>query len=226
PKPRRLPTEGFNESVIGTGFWYLGESKHSPVDIRQDGADRRDNMIDVFSKTFLGLTVACARCHDHKFDAITQKDYYSLVSYLQSSRFDRAFIDAPEKIDAPARKMRELRSQANKLAVTQSAQVLSERLDKLSAALLARKSAAYAAFRKALAAVDPKQPTPPFGLWRSLADGDALDKPDVFAARKKAFLERPQFPPPEPFDDFRRDGFKDWFTTGAAFGDRPTNSFD
>src|SRR5262249_52763365 len=140
PRPRRHPVDGFNESVLGTGFWFLGESKHSPVDIRQDGADRRDNMIDVFSKTFLGLTVPCGRCHDHKFDAVTQKDYYSLVSYLQSSRFNRAFIDAPEKIDVPARKMRELRNEANKLAAEQSAKVLSERLDKLAAALLDQKS--------------------------------------------------------------------------------------
>jgi hypothetical protein len=225
-KPRRHPTEGFNESVIATGFWYLGESKHSPVDIRQDGADRRDNMIDVFSKTFLGLTVACARCHDHKFDAITQKDYYSLVSYLQSSRFDRAFIDAPEKIDVPARKMRELRSQVNKLAVTQSAKVLSERLDMLSAALLDRKSDDYAAFRKALAAVDPRQANNPFGLWRALTDGDAFEKPDVFAAQRKTILDRPRFVEPETLDDFRRGGFKHWFTTGAAFGGGPSSAFD
>src|SRR5262249_57006965 len=116
------------------------------------------------------LTVACARCHDHKFDAITQKDYYALVSYLQSSRFDRAFIDAPEKIDVPARKMRELRSQANKLAAAQSAQVLSQRPAKLSAALLDRKSDDYAAFRKALAAADPKQASHPFGLRRARTD--------------------------------------------------------
>ena len=54
------PEEHFNESVLGTGFWFLGEWVHSPVDIRKDETDRFDNMIDVFSKTFLGVTVACA----------------------------------------------------------------------------------------------------------------------------------------------------------------------
>ena len=44
-------------------------------------------MVDVFSKTFMGLTVACARCHDHKFDAISQADYYALFGYLQSSSY-------------------------------------------------------------------------------------------------------------------------------------------
>src|SRR5262249_23811196 len=136
PKPRRLPTEGFNESVIGTGFWYLGESKHSPVDIRQDGADRRDNMIDVFSKTFLGLTMHCARCHDHKFDAITQKDYYALCGYLQSSRPQRAFIDSPEKTRAALARLNELNDQARTLAVAESAKVLTENADRLAPRLL------------------------------------------------------------------------------------------
>jgi len=82
PSPLSKPGEAkplhFNESILGTGFWFLGEWIHSPVDIRKDECDRFDNMVDVFSKTFLGLTVSCARCHDHKFDAISQADYYAL----------------------------------------------------------------------------------------------------------------------------------------------------
>ncbi|MEM0926399.1 MAG: DUF1549 domain-containing protein, partial [Planctomycetota bacterium] len=87
PEPRLHPTEKFNESVLGTGYWFLGEWVHSPVDIRKDEADRFDNMIDVMSKTFLGVTVSCARCHDHKFDAISTADYYSLSGFLQSSDY-------------------------------------------------------------------------------------------------------------------------------------------
>src|SRR5208337_1051474 len=77
--PRAGGEEPINESILGTGFFFLGEAKHSPVDVRQDEADRIDNQIDVLAKTFLGLTVSCARCHDHKFDAITTKDYYALA---------------------------------------------------------------------------------------------------------------------------------------------------
>jgi hypothetical protein len=86
-EPRRHPTLGWNESVLGTGFWHLGEWVHSPVDARKDETDRFDNMVDVFSKTFLGMTVACARCHDHKFDAISQADYYAMYGYLRSSDY-------------------------------------------------------------------------------------------------------------------------------------------
>ena len=87
--PRRHPVERFNESIIATGFCFLGEGTHSPVDVREEEARRIDNQIDVMSKAFLGLTVACARCHDHKFDPIGTRDYYALAGYLRSSRTSR-----------------------------------------------------------------------------------------------------------------------------------------
>ncbi len=127
PTPRRHPAEQTNESILGTGFWFLGESKHSPVDLRVDGADRRDNMIDVFGKAFLGLTLSCARCHDHKFDPITTREYYSLVSYLQSSRQQRAFLDPPERIGKPAAEIAALREQAARLAIDQTSRLLEAR---------------------------------------------------------------------------------------------------
>ena len=97
PHPRLHPTKKFNESVLGTGFWFLGEWVHSPVDIRKDEADRFDNMLDVMSKTFLGVTVACARCHDHKFDAISTADYYSLSGFLQSSSYRQVRFESMEQ---------------------------------------------------------------------------------------------------------------------------------
>ncbi len=97
-RPRRHPVEGFNESAIGAGFFVLGEGTHSPVDIREEQMRRIDNQLDVLSKTFLGLTLACARCHDHKFDPITSQDYYAMAGHLASSRHQQAFLDAPDRI--------------------------------------------------------------------------------------------------------------------------------
>jgi cytochrome c553 len=111
PGPRRHPTEHANESIVGTGFWYLGEAKHSPVDVRADQADHLDNQIDVFSKTFLAMTVACARCHDHKFDAISTRDYYALAGFLQSARQQRAFIDDPQPVRAKVKQLQALRAE-------------------------------------------------------------------------------------------------------------------
>jgi mono/diheme cytochrome c family protein len=92
PQPRRNPTDKSNESLIATGFWWLGEAKHSPVDSRAEFADRVDNQIDAFGKSVLGLTLACARCHDHKFDPVSTKDYYALFGVLASSRYHRGEV--------------------------------------------------------------------------------------------------------------------------------------
>ncbi len=96
-EPRLNRETGFNESILGTGFWFLGEWVHSPVDIRKDESDRFDNMIDVMSKTFLGVTISCARCHDHKFDAISTADYYSLSGFLQSSDYRQVRFESIEQ---------------------------------------------------------------------------------------------------------------------------------
>lgn len=93
-QPRIHPRKQFNESVLATAFWYLSEWVHSPVDIRKDETDRFDNAIDVMTKSFLGMTVSCARCHDHKFDAISTKDYYALYGYLQSSNYHQVRFES------------------------------------------------------------------------------------------------------------------------------------
>ena len=100
--PRLHPDEGFNESILGTGFWFLGEWVHSPVDIFKDETDRFDNMIDVMSKSFLGVTVSCTRCHDHKFDAISTADYYALTGFLQSSDYRQVRFESIERNRAVA----------------------------------------------------------------------------------------------------------------------------
>ena len=81
------------------------------TDVRQDEADRIDNQIDVFSKAFLGLTVACARCHDHKFDPIPTKDYYALSGYIQSSRRQEAMLDPHDAIRESREMLEQLHGQ-------------------------------------------------------------------------------------------------------------------
>lgn len=108
PNPRLNPRDRFNESIIGTGFWFLHEATHAPVDVRLDEANHNDNRIDVKSKTFLGLTVACARCHDHKFDAITTRDYYGMIGYMQSSRRQLAMLDPRGEIHTRAERIRQV----------------------------------------------------------------------------------------------------------------------
>ena len=94
--PRVNPKDLTNESIKGTIFYWLGQQVHSPVDLLGNQGDVTDNQIDVMTKTFLGLTVSCARCHDHKFDAISTRDYYSLFGTLTSSRYHQVDIDSPD----------------------------------------------------------------------------------------------------------------------------------
>lgn len=135
--PRRHPARGFNESVLGTGFWFLGEEVHSPIELTADELDRTDNKIDVFSKTFLALTVACARCHDHKFDAITTKDYYALAGYLLSSSYRQTPFDALDEERAIAESLAACRREHRPALLRASMVDMRPTLDRLSELLLA-----------------------------------------------------------------------------------------
>ncbi|MCX7665161.1 MAG: PSD1 and planctomycete cytochrome C domain-containing protein [Gemmataceae bacterium] len=128
-KPRRNPIDQSNESIQGTAFWYLGEAKHSPVDVRREQSDLIDNQIDVFAKTFLGLTVSCARCHDHKFDPIAQKDYYALYGILASTRYDRAVINDPDRRAQTRSQLQKLRNEWENLTRIHWADFLLKKMD-------------------------------------------------------------------------------------------------
>ena len=67
-------------TAIATGFLRLGTWDDEPNDAEDYQYDRLEDLVHVTSTAFLGLTVKCARCHDHKFDAITQADYYRIAA--------------------------------------------------------------------------------------------------------------------------------------------------
>lgn len=94
-KPR-INAEGIDESKIGTAQLRLVEHGFQPVDTLDDQVKAVDNQIDVVSKAFQGLTLSCARCHDHKFDAISQRDYYALFGVFASCRPAQITLETPE----------------------------------------------------------------------------------------------------------------------------------
>jgi hypothetical protein len=71
---------------IATGFLAIGPKDHDERSRVQFTMDTVDEQIDAVSQAFLGLTVSCARCHDHKFDPIPQKDYYALAGIFKSTQ--------------------------------------------------------------------------------------------------------------------------------------------
>ena len=72
--------------IVATGFLALGPMALAQRDPIQKKYDVVDEQIDTATKAFLGLTVACARCHDHKFDPILTSDYYALAGIFASTR--------------------------------------------------------------------------------------------------------------------------------------------
>ncbi|MDG1892940.1 MAG: DUF1553 domain-containing protein [Verrucomicrobiota bacterium] len=108
--PRMNDQLGLNESLIGTAFWRFGELGHDNcVDFPEIRFDALDNQIDTLSKAFQGLTVSCARCHDHKFDAISTKDYYALVGMLENCSQVVHTLDSPERIAKSVGEIRQLK---------------------------------------------------------------------------------------------------------------------
>ncbi len=87
-RDRYIPALGMH----GNGIWIF-HANPAPI----ERADEWHDKVDVTSKAFLGLTVGCARCHDHKYDAIYTKDYYQMASVFASSNF-KAYPRVPAAV--------------------------------------------------------------------------------------------------------------------------------
>ena len=95
PAPRFNAEGTVNESAIGPAHFRMVFHGYSPTDALDEKVRFVDDQINAFSKAFLGLTVSCARCHNHKFDPISQADYYALFGVLGSCRPGRLEIATP-----------------------------------------------------------------------------------------------------------------------------------
>ena len=97
----RQPGAAFDpDKLIATGMYAIGNWGNGDADKEKAHTDIVDDQIDVTGRAFLGLTLACARCHDHKFDPITTADYYGLGGIFFSSHILNQFAPktAGEKI--------------------------------------------------------------------------------------------------------------------------------
>ena len=95
---RRDNATGLAESPVGTSWMRFVEYYHSPVDVKNEEITVIDNQVDTFGKTFLGLTIACARCHDHKFDPIGTDDFYRLYGVFRTARASVHTLADPNRL--------------------------------------------------------------------------------------------------------------------------------
>lgn len=77
-------SDGGTEGQIATGFYRLGIWDNDPADKELARYDQLDDLVATTSQVFLGLTVDCARCHDHKIDPILQREYYSMLAFFRN----------------------------------------------------------------------------------------------------------------------------------------------
>ncbi len=155
------------DTVIATGMHRLGPWDDEPADFAVDRFDQLDDIVNTVGQAFLGLTLGCARCHDHKFDPLLQREYYSMVAIFdplkrpQEGRADLARYALPA---AQSGRLRALEQRDKTLAAGQSAlQKLDARLKLAPAdAVLMAERAAQAA---ELARLERELPSPPRGYF-------------------------------------------------------------
>jgi cytochrome c553 len=94
--PRINKELGQNESALGVGQYRFVLHGFGPTDTLDEQVTFTDNQIDVITKAFQALTVSCARCHNHKFDAISQTDFYALYGIMASCHPATICVDTPE----------------------------------------------------------------------------------------------------------------------------------
>ncbi|MEQ8787744.1 MAG: PSD1 and planctomycete cytochrome C domain-containing protein [Pirellulaceae bacterium] len=104
------------ESIIATGYYRLGIWDDEPVDRLQAEFDDLDDIVKTTGEVFLGMTIGCARCHDHKLDPIPQHDYYSMLAFFRNIRpygirAHDTVLDASVRMVGPEEKLRQYRDE-------------------------------------------------------------------------------------------------------------------
>ncbi|HET6881729.1 MAG TPA: DUF1549 domain-containing protein [Pirellulales bacterium] len=128
------------ERLIATGFYRLGLWDDEPADRLQAQYDTLDDLVTTTGQVFLGLTVNCARCHDHKIDPIPQRDYYSLLAFFHGIK---PMTTAGPNIEQPL-----FASEGDRVAYDQRVRERDERRNALQAQVTALENEFAVAYRQ------------------------------------------------------------------------------
>jgi mono/diheme cytochrome c family protein len=140
------------DRIIATGFLVIGPKMLAEDDPVKMEMDIIDEQVDTVGRVFMGLTLGCARCHDHKFDPIPTADYYSMAGIFKSTKTmqnhkvvamwnERALADAPQReaLEAHKKKVEEasklVKAEAEKARARLREEIQSRAADSIQAAL-------------------------------------------------------------------------------------------
>ncbi len=163
-EPRLDGERKLNESALGLGHLRMVFHGFSPTDALDERVRFTDDQIHTATQAFLGLTVSCARCHDHKFDAISQADYYALFGIFTSALPATVAVDAPGILEKNRDELAALKASIRR---------------ELAAHWLATLPRDEAAWDARIAEPKPEGSTTVLTLLRNLRS--AKDKPEAFA---------------------------------------------
>ncbi|MGB1888814.1 MAG: DUF1549 domain-containing protein, partial [Akkermansiaceae bacterium] len=164
-KPRINQKLGLNESAIGPAHLRMVPHGFGVTDAYDEQITFTDNQIDVVSKAILGITVSCARCHNHKFDPISQKDFYKFYGIMISSRPAIVNIDSPELQELHKQEVTTLKQKLRKQFGTYWLSQIDTAISKLETAKLEKTG-----------------DTDPLGAWAKLRDA----KPESITGQLQA----------------------------------------
>lgn len=129
--------------IAALGYFGLGAQYYKNTDAAKATADELDDRIDTLTRGFLGLTVSCARCHDHKFDPIPSQDYYSLAGVFHSSRLHNAPLapeDEVKRYDATQREIKKREEEINQTIAREGPKIREARIDEVSRYMMATRA--------------------------------------------------------------------------------------
>ena len=227
-EPRLSAAGTISESAIGTANLRFVIHGHSPTDALDEQVRFTDNQIDVTTKAFQALTVSCARCHNHKFDPISQTDYYALYGVMASTRPGIFTLDRPEHSRRGAGSMTRLKAEIR----TELAAAWLQSLERLPREMLRERRAWREALRADISSHDPLY------VWQTLKHTSGRTFRERWQRHVRDFeASRATVAEMDAADAVRRwpvrpDGIaaatgsndRQWFAQGSAFPDGPIAS--
>ncbi|WDE95768.1 PSD1 and planctomycete cytochrome C domain-containing protein [Lentisphaera profundi] len=108
-EPRINKDLQINESAIGPAHFRMNIYGFGPTDAHGELVSSTDNQIDVLGKAMMGVTISCARCHNHKFDPISQADFFRVYGILTSNRIGNTLISTPEILNRNNKELSQLK---------------------------------------------------------------------------------------------------------------------
>ena len=111
-----LMTPPTGDRISATGFLAIGTKILAEKDPVKKRADIIDEQIDTVGRVFLGLALGCARCHDHKFDPVSERDYYALAGIFHSTAIEDRELKTPEDIAAQKARHKKIKNLSEDIA--------------------------------------------------------------------------------------------------------------